>query len=119
MFSLRAESLRDRTFELFTEPSYLPELTTSQACVLIGGRGTGKTTVLKCMSYTGRFALSHADVLSIPGWPYYGLYQRVNTNRVTAFAGPELTDEKWIRVFAHYINLMFCDATLSFLEWYQ
>jgi hypothetical protein len=119
MFTLRAESLRDRTFELFTEPSYLPELTTSQACALIGGRGTGKTTVLKCLSYQGRFALSHGDAEAIPTWPYYGVYHRVNTNRVTAFAGAELPEAKWIKVFAHYLNLLFSESALAFLEWYE
>jgi hypothetical protein len=119
MFTLRAESLRDRTFELFTAPSYLPELTTSQACALIGGRGTGKTTVLKCLSYQGRLALAHSDPAVIPTWPYYGIYHRVNTNRVTAFTGPELPDAKWIRVFAHYLNLIFSESALAFLEWYE
>ena len=119
MFTLRAESLRDRTFELFTEPSYLPELTTSQACALIGGRGTGKTTVLKCLSYQGQFALAKSDPAAIPAWAYYGIYHRVNTNRVTAFTGPELPEAKWTRVFAHYLNLLFCESTLAFLEWYE
>jgi hypothetical protein len=43
----RAEWLRGEIFELFTEPAYFPELKTSRPCVLIGGRGTGKTTVLR------------------------------------------------------------------------
>src|SRR6266516_1393928 len=105
-------------FELFTEPAYFPELTTSRPCMLLGGRGTGKTTVLRCMSYEGQFVLQGRTPNEIPRWNYYGLYYRVNTNRVTAFTGPELAPDRWKRVFAHYFNLVCCDLVVHFLEWY-
>ena len=116
--SYKAEWLRELMFDLFTEPSYFPELSESSPCVLLGGRGTGKTTVLRCMSYEGRFAISGKNPKAIVDWPYYGLYYRVNTNRVTAFAGPELTEERWIKTFGHYLNLVLCDLTIGFLKWY-
>jgi len=117
--SFKAEWLREQMYDLFTEPSYFPEVTSPRPCVLLGGRGTGKTTVLRCMSYGGRFALEGSTVEDIPNWPYYGFYLRVNTNRVTAFQGPELTEDRWIRTFAHYINLVLCNTVLRFLQWYQ
>ncbi len=117
--SYKAEWLREQMFDLFTEPAYFPELTAPRPCMLIGGRGTGKTTVLRCLSYEGQFALRGKKPEEIPTWPYYGLYYRVNTNRVTAFSGSEVTEEKWIRLFAHYVNLIFCDLVLRFLQWYQ
>ena len=117
--SLKAEWLREQIFELFAEPSYFPELATRSPCILLGGRGTGKTTVLRCMSYEGRYELSRRDAGTIPEWAYYGMYYRVNTNRVTAFKGPELKDERWVRTFAHYMNLVFCDLAIRFLQWYQ
>ena len=85
----------------------------------MGGRGTGKTTVLRCMSYEGQYALHGNDPNSIPLWDYYGMYYRVNTNRVTAFAGPEIDSQRWQKVFAHYLNLVLCDLAVSFIEWYQ
>src|SRR5947208_14692817 len=84
--SYKAEWLRDQLFDLFAEPSYFPELTTSRPCMLLGGRGTGKTTVLRCMSYEGQFVRRDKNADDIPNWRYFGLYYRVNTNRVTAFA---------------------------------
>jgi hypothetical protein len=119
LFGYRAEALKDRLFDLFTEPSYFPELETSQACMLVGGRGTGKTTVLRALSYEGQYALRGRDKKAITTWPYYGLFYRVNTNRVTAFQGEELSKAEWILLFAHYFNMVMCDLALKFMEWFQ
>ena len=115
--SYRAEWLREQIFDLFTEPTYFPELKGPRPCVLVGGRGTGKTTVLRCLSYEGQFALSgrRGDVIAM--WPYVGLYYRVNTSRVTAFKGPEVNEQQWVRLFAHYMNLELCDLALNFMLW--
>lgn len=112
----RAEWLDEKIFDLFTEPSYFPQLTTPHPCFLEGGRGTGKTTVLRGLSYRGQAAL-RADTSR--RWPYIGMYYRVNTNRVRAFDGPELNQSRWCRMFAHYINVEFCEAVAGFLAWYS
>ena len=114
----RAEWLNERVFELFSEPSYFPQLTTSHPCFLEGGRGTGKTTVLRCLSYQGQAALHGGTSSSGCPWPFVGLYYRINTNRVRAFAGPELESTTWVRMFAHYLNLEFSELIVGFLEWY-
>ena len=115
----RAEWLSDALFTLFTKPAYYPELETARPCILVGGRGTGKTTVLKCLSYEGRYALSNHDNDSIPAWPYFGFYQRVNTNRVTAFQGEELSAAQWAKLYAHYLNLTMCKQVVEFLLWFE
>lgn len=115
----KAEWLGSMLFELFAEPSYFPQMTTARPCVLVGGRGTGKTTVLRGLSYEGQYALHKGDSAGIKDWPYYGLYYRVDTNRVSAFQGPELTEVEWIRRFAHYINLLMCIQIARFLGWFQ
>ena len=117
--SYKAEWLKERMFDLFTEPDYFPQLTASRPCLLIGGRGTGKTTVLRCMSYEGQFALRDKDPRCLKDWPFFGLYYRVNTNRVSAFRGPEISVDRWIRVFGHYLNLLLCDLAVRFLVWYE
>lgn len=113
----RAEWLGKRIFDLFAKPAYFPELEQRRPCVLIGGRGTGKTMVLRGLSYEGRHALSNSSPPS--DWPYYGLYYKVNTNRVTAFAGPEISEARWTRLFAHYVNLLLCEKISNFMMWYE
>ncbi len=115
----KAEWLGPRLFELFSAPSYFPQMTTSRPCILVGGRGTGKTTVLRGLSYLGQFELEKRNPQSVPSWPYYGLYSRVDTNKVGAFKGPELSESQWLRYFGHYINLLMCVQVLRFLSWYQ
>ena len=115
----RAEWLREKLFDLFTEPSYFPEVKGIRPCILEGGRGTGKTTVLRCLSYEGQYALAGRRPEVITEWRYYGFYYRANTNRVTAFQGPELPERDWIRLFAHYVNLELVDLVLQFLLWFQ
>ena len=115
----KAEWLKGKIFALFTEPSYFPELQSARPCMIFGGRGTGKTTVLRGLSYQGQFALCGDDPTAVPKWSFYGMYYRANTNIVTAFRGPELTEEQWVPYFAHYFNLLLCDLVLNFLEWHQ
>jgi len=102
----RAEQLegQNRLYEAFAAPQFMAELETERNCVLVGGRGTGKTTVLKGLSYQGQCELRGAA--SPAQLPFLGLYLRINTNRVTAFSGPELDAATWKRVFGHYVNLL-------------
>ena len=65
LFAYKAEWLDQELFELFTKPNYFPELETNQSCVLIGGRGTGKTTVLRGLSYEGQQTLRPEPVENI------------------------------------------------------
>ncbi|MBN8600343.1 MAG: hypothetical protein J0M26_04910 [Planctomycetes bacterium] len=107
-------------FDLFTEPRYFPELTTKQSCVLVGGRGTGKTTALRGLSYAGQSALAKkmGEPISRTS-DFIGLYHRVNTNHVAAFSGAGVKDEEWIRPFAHYFNLLLCELILEYVSWYE
>ena len=115
--STRAEWLGEQLYELFTEPGYFPELQTNRPCFLVGGRGTGKTTVLRSLSFQGQAALQPDS--NPRDWGFFGLYHRVDTNRVTAFSGEELTDDRWSRLFGHYLNLTFTLNVVTFIEWFE
>ncbi|WP_022687644.1 hypothetical protein [Sphingomonas phyllosphaerae] len=114
----RAEWLKDAIFRLFSQPSYFPELETDRPCLLEGGRGTGKTTVLQCLSFEGRLARDGNDPTRAGEWPYYGFYYKADTNSVRAFQGDELPERQWQKLFAHYLNLVLCGRVADFLEWF-
>lgn len=115
--SLRAEYLNDDIYDLFTQPTYWPELLTVRPCVLVGGRGTGKTTVLRSLSYEGQARLN-GDV-SPERWPFIGIYWRADTNVVTAFRGAGINQESWSNLFGHYLNLIFVARILQYCDWSQ
>lgn len=117
--SFRAEWLEHRLYSLFSEPEYFPTLRDKRPCALVGGRGSGKTTVLRCMSYEGQFALSGESIEAFNKSDFIGLYFRVNTPHVAAFSGPDLSDLDWRRLFSHYINLIICEQIAAFACWYS
>ena len=117
--SYRAEWLDHKVFELFSAPKYFPELMTNRPCVLLGGRGTGKTTVLRCLSYEGQFELKHRDPLVFRAQKFFGIFYRVDTNRVTAFRGTERSEDQWVKLFGHYINLVLGGSFVRFLVWHN
>lgn len=36
---------------------------------------------------------------------------------MTAFRGPELTEERWTAYFGHYLNLSLCQLIINFIKW--
>lgn len=117
--SYRAEWLDHKVFELFSAPKYFPELMTNRPCVLLGGRGTGKTTVLRCLSYEGQFALKQSDPTAFATQTFFGIFYRVDSNRVTAFKGSERNEDQWSKLFGHYMNLVLGGSFVRFLAWHH
>jgi hypothetical protein len=116
--SFRAEWLNEKIFRFFTAPSYFTALKSNRPCILIGGRGTGKTTVLRGLSYEGQYALNGHDIVKFDENPYVGIYFRCDTNHMHAFCGKGIVKEEWVRIFAHYFNLIFTAEVLYFIDWH-
>lgn len=117
--SYKAEWLKKDIFKFFTEPYYFNILKSNYPGVLQGGRGTGKTTVLRGLSYLGQYEIHNSDINQFDENSFIGIYYRANTNHVRAFCGKGVSDEKWIAVFEHYFNLIICWEMLHFLEWHK
>jgi len=115
---LKAEDLQEgRLFDYFAAPQYFESLKSRRSCALIGGRGTGKTTVLRSLSYEGQRALEPDSLVS--SWAYIGLYMKVDTNRVRAFSGGGKPSDEWTRWFGHYLNLSLVTLVVKFLHWFE
>lgn len=117
--SYRAEWLKNKIFDYFSEPAYFAGLLGNRPCVLQGGRGTGKTTVLMGLSYQGQFDLNSNNIKEFDKLDYIGIYLRIDTNHVRAFEGKGLNGDRWQDFFAHYFNLVICFKILKFLKWHK
>lgn len=117
--SYKAEWLKKDIFKFFTEPYYFTILKSNYPGVLQGGRGTGKTTVLRGLSYVGQYEILNSDIDRFDNNSFIGIYYRANTNHVRAFDGKGVSDEKWMAIFEHYFNLIICWEMLHFLEWHK
>lgn len=115
---LRAEWIEDKIFQFFTTPDYFSNLQSKQPYVLQGGRGSGKTTILRGLSYLGQYALK-GSLEEFDKEKFIGIYHRVNTNHVRAFEGGNLTDQDWQKLYAHYFNLVICREIVDFLLWHR
>lgn len=115
----KAEWLRSDVFRLFQKPGYFPELEEPRPTALVGGRGTGKTSVLKSLSYMGHYELSGKLPSAAIRASYVGLYWCIDSNRVTAFAGPEVEPRQWRRLFGHYVNLEVVSQLCDYVRWFE
>ncbi len=117
--SYKAEWLNEKIFHFFAAPSYFTSLKDKRPCVLMGGRGTGKTTVLRGLSYMGQYALNNDDIDRFDLNSYIGIYFRCDTNHVHAFSGKGIDNGTWMKIFAHYFNLIFTSEILEFIDWHK
>ena len=117
--SYKAEWLNEKIFHFFAAPSYFTSLKDKRPCVLMGGRGTGKTTVLRGLSYMGQYALNNDDIDRFDKNNYIGVYFRCDTNHVHAFSGKGIDNETWMKIFAHYFNLILTSEILGFIHWHK
>jgi hypothetical protein len=95
------------------------DLTGDTPIVLEGGRGTGKTMLLKWMSNevrikehvakkgTGKGFLSQVD--------YIGIYHRFDGPSLGSFTSRNTNDEAWETIFKHYFELVVGQRLVMFL----
>ncbi|MCM8623773.1 MAG: hypothetical protein NFW16_19060 [Candidatus Accumulibacter sp.] len=101
----RSEETREDIWADFVVPPFLNELgikTQSKAIVIVGGRGCGKTTLLRYFCHATQFSakrqnITQADLLHV------GLYWRADTNFLNSFAGGGQTPETWRAAFDHVL----------------
>lgn len=97
----------------FIVPPYFGDLCSPGCSILVGGRGTGKTTALKALHYDA--SVSPLRRLESTAPDYVGFYVRVNKNRMPAFDDPALGSRR-NRAFLHYVNLLISLEFATYLE---
>jgi hypothetical protein len=102
----------DDLFDRFSEPVYFDRLLGMTPSFLVGGRGTGKTTTLRSMSFRGQARISNSP--DPASWRVLGAYWKAEPNIVSAFRGKGLSPDDWTPIFSHYLNLRLCALVLQF-----
>jgi len=115
----RAEWPPERFRELFVEPAYFKKLESMRPSLLMGGRGTGKTTALRSLRFDATLERLEAQGRGYGDQEHLGIFIRVNKNRVHAFQGAALDTAIWTKAFAHYFNLLTCLELTELAAWLE
>lgn len=115
----RAEWPSESFREIFVPPAYVQKLESIRPSILVGGRGTGKTTSLQSLRYEETLQRLVAEGQSFGDQEYLGILIRINKNRVHAFQGGGASAEIWVKAFSHYINLLICFELAKLGQWLE
>ena len=89
------------------------------AIFFTGGRGTGKTMLLKHFSISSQIVRAKKEdkafeqILKEKG--YIGIYIRFDTPLLVGFDGLELSTEMWNAIFTHFFEMTICKSFLDAL----
>lgn len=114
----RAEWPSNNFGDLFVTPTYLSKLEARRPCILVGGRGTGKTTSLQSLRFDACFERIKSCGQSFGDQAYLGFLIRINKNRVRGFHNRDQILD-WGKYFAHYFNLLACLELTALAIWLE
>jgi len=114
----RAEELGDNVWDHFVVPFFLPDIdlaTATKARLLIGGRGCGKTMLLRYLSHSSQFSPSR-----IFNEPYplnnIGVYWRMDTQFANTMRERGVSEDVWISAFQHATAVIVSRSILQSLQ---
>ncbi len=114
----RAEELGFDVWESFVVPPFFDVLDLQEATkprVIVGGRGYGKTMLLRYLSHESTFSPKRVNI-SRPELTHIGLYWRADTQFVTVMAERGQTSTLWAAAFNHLIALDLAAELLKSLQ---
>ena len=104
----RAEELGYDVWEHFVIPPFYDQLSlgvTNKPRVIIGGRGSGKTMLLRYLSHDSSFSASRKEI-SENSLLHIGLYWRADTQFTSLMQGRGIPDDQWDSAFKHLAALV-------------
>ncbi|OAI05294.1 hypothetical protein A1353_00200 [Methylomonas methanica] len=105
----RNEESQEDNWSDFVVPYFINDLeikSQSKAIVIMGGRGCGKTTLLRYFCHATQFSPRRSH-LPENACNHIGLYWRADTNFLNSFIGGEQTPETWRAAFEHMLACEF------------
>lgn len=103
----RTEEFGKDLWDKFILPPYFKDLEFGhqfKPIRFIGGRGSGKTALLRFLSHRSQFSESR-EKYSERSLKDIGIYFKAELSFVTLFTGEDKTEKKWIDIFTHGICL--------------
>lgn len=114
----RAEEFGYDLWENFVVPPYYDRLDLRNAKkprVVIGGRGCGKTMLLRYICHQTAFSSKRQDIEK-DALKHIGLYWRVDTQFASLMAKRGKDDAIWTSAFEHMATLLVCNEILKSLD---
>lgn len=112
------EEKNEDIWQTFIIPPYL-ETThikdQSKSLVIEGGRGSGKTTLIKYFCHATQFS-QFRENLSEKELKHIGLYWRADTNYLNSLYGSELDSNIWLSAFQHLLTCEIGKEIIKSLE---
>lgn len=103
----RTEEFGHDIWSYYVLPPYFPTLGLNEArksVVLEGGRGCGKTALLRYLSFQSQFSVNRREVPQ-EALKTIGLYLKADSQYFSGFTGAGLSDAKWQDIFEHALCL--------------
>ncbi len=114
----RAEELGYDLWEEFVIPPFydnLDLLSAKKPRVIVGGRGCGKTSLLRFLCHQSQFSVKRKEVVE-KDLSHIGLYWKIDTQFAKQLSKRGLEDETWTTAFEHMATLLMCQEVLKSLE---
>ncbi|WP_187979559.1 ORC-CDC6 family AAA ATPase [Pseudomonas oryzihabitans] len=110
----RSEHLGKDVWSDFVIPRFFRkvDLISTMPTRLEGGRGSGKTMLLRYLSYNSQFSPNRSDIPD-DATDRIGLYWKADTQFLRLMQKRGLDNESWLPVFDHYLNLKLSLEVLS------
>jgi hypothetical protein len=111
----RAEELGQDVWEDFVVPRFFDRLdigTARKPQAFIGGRGCGKTMLLRYLSHRTVFSLKR-DLIPVAAALNIGLYWRADTQFASGMTGRGIDSDVWDEAFRHLVALVLAREVLS------
>jgi len=114
----RAEELGYDLWDDFVIPPFydsLDLLTAKKPRVVVGGRGCGKTSLLRYLCHQTQFSPKR-NLVTLYDIQNIGIYWRIDTQFAKILSKRGIEDDSWNRAFEHLSVLMMCQEVLKSLE---
>lgn len=101
----RSEETSEDKWAEFVVPRFIDDLEIKnqrKAWVIVGGRGCGKTTLLRYFCHPTQFSPRRPEI-GEPELRHIGLYWRADTNFLNSFAGGDQSSTRWRSAFEHLL----------------